>query len=172
MLKRCVIALVFLLTISPPILGQPDEKHLIIPGQSIGAIRIGMSPSVVRSILNPHSRVPATPPGLEQVSGVWSGPLGYFWVRFLPGAGAVAIATEKDMGYATAEGVRIGSSVDEVKAAFGEPSNVAHKSPQRREDYDVMQYQSRGIDIFIRQERVFRILVCPPMHEACDFLDF
>jgi hypothetical protein len=152
-------------------LAQPDEKHLIIPGNSIGPIKIGMSPSVVRSILSPGSRLPAPPPGYEQTIGVWSGPLGSFWVRFAE-PGAVAIAIDKDTGYATAEGVHIGSTADEVRAAFGEPSNVAHKSSLKREDYDVMQYDSKGIDMFLRQDRVFRILVCPPMHEACGFLDF
>ncbi len=174
-----MIALVLLLTISSLASGQPDEMHLIIPGKGIGQVNIGMQDNAAASVLGPSKRYtiedspfllwlwPTTAPNRE---------LGFLVVYFYTGPGSIsrgvviAIEIQENESYATAEDIHIGSTAAEVRTAFGGPSSIKHRSSSGG-DYDVMKYTSRGINIFVRQDRAFRILVCSPAR-VCEALDF
>lgn len=176
MLKNSAIALAMLLAISSTASAQTDEQHLIIPGQRIGPIILGMSIEAVNSTMGR--------PVLGRSSGdleveYWfpsTHPIESFIVLFYSGpdsvtlGGVIAIGIYQDASYVTREGVHVGSNVEEVRAAFGGPSNVVHGKDYLQKDYELMEYRGRGIAIYVQQKQVFRIFVCRPLTEACSIL--
>jgi len=184
LLKICGITSVLLLALSPSGFSQTDTEHLIVPGQGIGPIKLGMSVDAVESILGTpvfHNL------GSEFDVEYWR-PSRYFTVVYYHGPDsalyggviAVGISVGVNFGknldpstaesYATAEGVHIGSKVEEVRAAFGGPSNVERGKDYLQKDYDLLEYRGRGISVYVQQGLVFRIFVCRPYAEFCSAL--
>lgn len=195
LLKSCAIALASLLTTSPSVSGQTDEKHLIIPGKGIGPVKIGMSVDAVKSVLGPGEiidfKLPRWIPFMssgEVPVGLWpiAGSYGRFFVFFgacsptaatlclfermdakvytvWKGPQGLIIGIDDDPSYTTASGVHIGSTLEEVRSAFSEPTNIEHAITPRS-GYPVndefIEFLGRGITLLIRQDRVVRISVC------------
>ena len=183
-LQNCAITSALLLVLSTAGFGQTDAEHLIVPGQGIGPIKLGMSVDAVESVLGApvwHSRG-----GLFDVE-YWR-PSRYFTVVYYHGpdaalyGGVIAVGINVGVNfgknldpspaesYATSEGVHVGSKTEEVQAAFGSPSNVQHAKDYFEKDYDLLEYRGRGVGVYVRQGVVFRLFVCHTYSEFCSAL--
>lgn len=169
-LQICALTLALLLTTSSSVFGQTDEKHLITPGQGIGPIKLGMSIEAVKFILGPTKLVTLHHPhGVDIAYGAWPAPAssGKFSVIFsttfpITCGRAIAVGIDADPGYATAEGVRVGSTMEEIRGAFGEPTKIKHEMS----DPDLIEYIERGITLSISKDKVGTIFVCHSVDEC------
>jgi outer membrane protein assembly factor BamE (lipoprotein component of BamABCDE complex) len=97
-----------------------DDDTLIVPGKSVGAVTMGMSPGEVLRIL-----------GDPDQSGKYPTSSWYLWFRHegnkaytlqvnLDGSGVIAFVVQ-DPRYATSDGVAVGVSELRVKTVLGDP---------------------------------------------------
>lgn len=145
---------------------------------SIGAVKFILGPA--RLVTVHYPLVPGTDktPGEDIAYGAWRVPAssGKFFVIFLTTfpityGRAIAVGIDGDPGYTTTEGVHVGSTIEEVRAAFGEPSKIEHGFTKISPDSDsnLIAYVEGGIALGISKNAVDAIFVCHPVDE-CSFL--
>lgn len=135
-----------------------DERWTIRPGEAIGPIEIGMSSGEVRSA--------AGEPGEVTSEGIW-------WTYPDPGVRAVFPISGEILDIVlqlslsdrrpgrvrprTVEGIGLGSTTNEVTAAFG-------AADTRHDDGEtvLLDYASKGIRFTVRDDRVAEITVFQP----------
>ena len=128
--KLGFLTLALILMTSPANAQTPDDRFLIVPGERIGRVKLGMTLDEVKSILGaPHSSKKLLPREADtdyewpSNDGTHDGRLE---VLVDEDYGVIKIGVRLDTRYATSEGVRAGSSLVEIMRGFGpkQPASV------------------------------------------------
>ncbi len=122
------------------------QGHLIVPGRAVGPVQLGMRPAQVLRLLGP-----AVGAGPAQGAGRLAWPGRGLAVRLDPEGRVEAVFVESPQ-YRTAEGVGVGSSRDDVLAAFGPPSHA-----QEDRTTLILAYPALGISFGLRKDRGGRV---------------
>ncbi len=139
-MNRILLAAVMLVTLAQPAASQPvaPDAYLIVPGESVGSVKLGMNITEVTSVLG-------TP---KSTQGRPDGSVIYRWYEF-KGEGGIGLRATRtgevyriwvanNTRYATKEGIRVGSSEAEIRVALGEPTKAEedHDSKDMELSYD------------------------------------
>ena len=115
-------------------------QFLILPGQSIGLVHLGMTVAQVRSVLGLEARVTNGDAATGTAVFVWDSPgQGRFGVWFSNGQ-ASYIGVNRDPRYATASGLRAGDPADKVRQVMGAPLDMVTRASQTLGRFDVLEY--------------------------------
>jgi len=126
----------------PPVARAQTVSWSVVPGQSIGPVRLGMDIRDVAAVLGPEAGSSNLPDG--SVVHRWLAPpknVG-FAVRASRTGKVYRIWVLNDGRYATKERLHAGSPEAEVRAALGRPSEVTMNS---QGGFKTLWYDSRGI---------------------------
>lgn len=121
---RVLAALVFVLSCPVLALGQApavQARYLIVPGQGIGPVRLGMTIAQVRAVMGHEVQTTTDPMAGATVVAWKTQGNGRFGVWFGNDGKAINVAINLDARYATAQGIRAGDPVDKVRVAMGAP---------------------------------------------------
>lgn len=141
-------ALAAVLGFALPGWATPRSGSLIVPGRAVGPVSLGMR----LEQLVPHLGPPVGPVRPREGARIaW--PARGLTVR-LDREGRVDAVFVDSPEYRTAQGVGVGSSKDEVLAAFGPPSHG-----QEDRNTLILAYPSLGISFAIRKDRGGRVEV-------------
>ena len=140
--------------------------NLIVPGQSVGLVTLGMPVEEVITFLDIPKSTKSEPDGSVRYSWMDSPGDDGLSVRASHDGLVYEIVAANDARYATREGVRVGSTVDDVIRALGAPSRI---EPHPQERTKSVQYDSLGVslDLDLKPQArffnaVFRITVVTP----------
>lgn len=152
--------------VAPMLYAQGSDDTLIVPGKSIGAIRLGMSPGEVLRILGDPAQS-----GRDSSTRSW-----YLWFRNegshsyildvkIIGSSVAAIYTE-DPQYSTSDGIRAGASQLRIVSALGNPERHGLlKRPDTDEVYGEWYcYDRLGllVQVSLPEGRVMQLWVLKP----------
>jgi cell division septation protein DedD len=113
---------------------------LIVPGQGIGPIRLGMTMAQVRAALGHEQRSSADPlTGITILAWETKGG-GRLGVWFGPDGKAINVGINHDSRYATAQGLRSGDGADRVRGAMGAPVRMSSVPSATFGRFQVLQY--------------------------------
>ena len=146
---------------------QPGGAMLVVPGRSIGSIRLGMKVQDVVAVLGPAKETAARP-GVGTDYTWYAAPAGSgLGVRATDGGVVRQIWVLNDGAYRTREGLHAGSAEADVSAALGAPSWTVAVTSQ--EKATTLMYDALGVWFGIRpsptasdRNVVFRIDVMEP----------
>ena len=100
---------------------------LIVPGQSIGPVRLGMTVAQVREALG-HEQRSTTDPVTSATVLAWDTKGGgHLGVWFGPDGKAINIGINQDPQYATAQGLRAGDAAAKIRAVLGAPDDISSR---------------------------------------------
>lgn len=119
---------------------------LIVAGQGIGSIRLGMTLEQVRAALGREERTTADPVTQATVVAWKTTAGGRFGVWFRDGR-AVDIAVNQDGRYATAQGLRDGDAAEKVGQLLGGPLDIASVPSNSLGMLQVFHYQ--GLLVYV-----------------------
>lgn len=143
-----VLALLVVAASNLPAAGQSTEAdRLIVPGEGIGRVRLGMHIQDVTALLGRHRSVQVLPDG--SVIYRWYDPAGEskgLRVTATRTGEVFYVAARNDPAYVTREGLRVGSTEVEVRGVFGEPSRIVIESHINAR---TLRYTGRGIQFTI-----------------------
>lgn len=142
---------------APPAGAAQPNRFLVVPGRSAGPIDIGMKLDAVERIF-----------GRPSTTDLTSNTHWYEWQAPNNQMGSIAVETAQDTvilislandpRYRTSEGLGDGTTLDEVRRVFGQPSSV-----MRLEGYAILQYRTKGIGFVMPEgsDRVTGIVIAP-----------
>jgi len=154
-----VIALVAF-AVSTSALAQAANDKLIVPGERIGPATVTMSLDQLTQAFGPKQGRgrPNTEPVLQQPATAESHAsavhrFDHLGLRAVTAAGSdnvhlIATFVDIDPGFATKEGVRIGSSRADIEAAYGKATAVLSANPKQVQ----MIYDDRGLGLRLTDE--------------------
>jgi outer membrane protein assembly factor BamE (lipoprotein component of BamABCDE complex) len=152
-MKMAVCLLTVLATIVTPAVAQQSSiDHLIVPGQRIGQIKVGMSLSEVEALIGRPST--SRPLSTQTVILQPGKSMLYTW-QLGPGNGLSVQTTVSNevylvgtfaTNYGTSEGLHVGSRLSEVTSMLGAPSRTIAR-PSIGANYLV--YDDRGIEFVV-----------------------
>ncbi len=143
-----------LLVITATDLAQANDRT-IVPGERIGPAAVTMSLDQLTQAFGPKQGIgrPNTQPVLQQPATAESEAstvhrFDHVGLRAVTAAGSdkvsiIATFVDVDPGFATQEGVRIGSTRSDVEAAYGKPTAVLSANPNQVQ----MVYDDRGLGL-------------------------
>jgi cell division septation protein DedD len=115
-------------------------QFLILPGQGIGLVHLGMTIEQVRSVLGREARVTINDAATGVAILAWNTQgQGRFGVWFSNGQ-ASYVGVNRDPRYATASGLRAGDPADKVRQVMGAPLNVVTQASQTLGRVDFLIY--------------------------------
>jgi hypothetical protein len=143
---KALLMVVLVVATTVPAQAATPAALLIVPGRSVGPIVLGMRMTQVFQFLGPPER--RVPSG-ETIKFFW--PRRGLTVR-VDRDGRVAAIFVESPSYRTARGIGVGSTRDEVVAAYG-------PAPQAQEDRAtlILVYTRLGITFAINKERENRV---------------
>ncbi len=120
---------------------SPGDPTSIVPGRSIGAIRLGMKLADVTAIAGPSTDKEAAADG---VTYRWAdAPAEHGFAVHVTRGGAVnRVVIMDDARYTTAGGLRTGSTDPDIRAALGAPSSVTVDAASQRA---MLRYDELGV---------------------------
>ena len=141
---------------------------LIVPGQGIGPVRLGMTVVQVRAALGKEQRSTADSLTSATIMTWKTKGGGYLGVWFGPDGKAVNIGINQDAQYATAQGLRAGDTAEKVRGVMGPPADMSLLVSARFGRFQVLQYP--GILFYIPSgaldgklnDKVYSIVVGAP----------
>ncbi len=148
-----------ILSLASVVTAQPvDDQFLIAPGVGVGSVRFGMSLEKVRDLLGKERSTRQMEPG-------------HFEYLFpTKGSGRIRLTLDEkgiaflgvwtDTRYRTAKGIGVGSTDVEVKAAYGNPTQVrrlpervgAYYNNPKDPPYDNVIYRSQHLRFYIDRD--------------------
>ena len=174
----CVFGVAALcLVLSIPTMGSAQTAAvaaplLIVPGQGIGPIRLGMTVAQVREALGQEQRSTTDPVTSATVLAWDTKGGGNLGVWFGPDGKAINIGINQDPQYATAQGLRAGDAADKVRALMGAPDDISSRPSATLGLLRILEYP--GILFYIPSgpdtklnDKVYSIIVgAPPASTA------
>ena len=156
MTRGPVLALLVLTLAAPQTAAAQPNRFLVVPGHSAGPIDIGMKLDAVKRLF-----------GQPATADLTSNTHWYEWQAPNNQMGSIAVETAQntvilislahDPRYRTREDVGDGSTLEEMRRVFGQPSSV-----MRLEGYAILQYRTQGIGFVTDgSDRVTGVVIAP-----------
>ena len=157
-----VLFLAFTLSIPSVADGQVvADQFLIVPAKRIGPIKLGMSYDEVKTILGLPQAAPTELATATSTTYQWSSQYGKMYVRIDKDKLVARVSVYLDVRYATAEGIRAGSTLEEVFSVFKGRGEIRYWP-----GYSEIVYQDKGIIFNVENpveiHQVAMITVCVP----------
>lgn len=129
---------------------SPGAPPVIVPGRSIGAVRLGMTLAQVTKLFGPATGTQPSPGG--GVTHWWLDPSRRegFGVQLTRGNRVDRLLLMNDASYATSTGLHVGSMEADIRAALGAPASVSVDAKSQRATF---RYDTLGIWFEIELDR-------------------
>jgi hypothetical protein len=111
--RGAFLAVAGVLLTAPLALAQPSSR--IVPGLSVGGVKLGMTPGQVRQVWGPPSRV------LRPEASIEAWQYDQYRSTVFIGLGEVYIIQTNSPRFATPEGIKVGTVLASVLKVYGQP---------------------------------------------------